>query len=408
MFPSNFGEKYKKALVIGTWWWNDIVSALIPALYLQQEWIETDIAWVLSPWAIHTFDGWWEKPVNEIEGEIKRYLPKKNGQKEISFIDWFLPKIVHEAGIYIAHFYDFSLRFWTENLRQALKELIKQQWYDLIIAADVWWDILARPNKDLTVLSPMMDMTMGYICGNSDVDTYLMEFGLGTDGELRPEGIHEIINELQGNKMIVHESTIENNNPSVQLFKEAYKHISTIRTGYTWKMLLETLDAPNKTKDIQFIHGLTSYIGKQKWDNPFSVVLSAEYFGKTYLIDMKLLLSRRQETYFSYENCLEQVARIKHLQPQRKTEIDGLYLWSWDQWTTPENKWHCVQCVTPSTRFDQKQRKEMILKWQQELNNWNSDWMVILSDDMHYIINAERYEQQKLYDSLCLLTVGKL
>ena len=52
---------------------------------------------------------------------------------------------------------------------------------------------------------------------------------------------------------------------------------------------------------------------------------------------------------------------------------------------------------------DQKQRKEMILKWQQELDNWNTDWMVILLDDLYIIMNSEQYVKDLIYGNLLVV-----
>ena len=79
-------EGYKKALVIGTGGGNDIVSTLLPAQYLQIRGIQTDIAGILSPAAVHEFNGNLENVVNVIEGNIKRTILAPE-EFSISFID---------------------------------------------------------------------------------------------------------------------------------------------------------------------------------------------------------------------------------------------------------------------------------------------------------------------------------
>jgi hypothetical protein len=94
----DFKGKYHKALVIGTGGGNDIVSAIIPVLYLKEQGIQADIAGILSPAAIHTFgkDRTIERVINDVDDSVERIIPSRNPFR-ISFIDSMLPKIMSES-----------------------------------------------------------------------------------------------------------------------------------------------------------------------------------------------------------------------------------------------------------------------------------------------------------------------
>jgi len=144
MFSKEMSQ-YRKALVFGTGGGNDIVSAILPALYLQDYGIKTDIGGILSPAAVHTFNGGIERVVNRLEGDIRRYIPAKE-PVPLSFLDSMLPKF--GPALNIANFYDFSVRYGTSALADGLGTLIKENSYDLVVAVDVGGDILARGAQD--------------------------------------------------------------------------------------------------------------------------------------------------------------------------------------------------------------------------------------------------------------------
>ena len=73
-------RKYKNSFVFGAGGGNDIVSAVLVAMYLQRQGLQTDVGGILNPAAVHTFNGGLEQVVNKIEGDVKRKIisnPKK-------------------------------------------------------------------------------------------------------------------------------------------------------------------------------------------------------------------------------------------------------------------------------------------------------------------------------------------
>lgn len=381
MFEKQFSNKYNKALILGTWWWNDIVSSIIIALDLQKKGIQTDIAGVLSPWAVHYFDGQKEQPINRIQGDVKRFINSKSF-KEISFVDGFLPGIAAKHGVNISNYYDLSTRFWTKKLSQEMDNLISTNQYDLFVAADVWWDILARWKEDDTLLSPMMDFTSLNLLKTLDIDTYLEEFWLLTDGELRRQWAQIILNDLIAKSLLLGQDKLSLQDENIQTFIKIFDEIKKIRSWHTWVITLQTLEKIWSYEDLITQYRFRSQIGKQIWHTAFDVEIPYQYFAKTYLIDWKKFATERKATAFEYENILDQYIRLKSLQKNRKTEMDLFYLRSWDNWTTPEQKWYCMQFLVPSTMIPQQERAAMLQAWISQLLSWETDLALISHDDL--------------------------
>lgn len=373
-------DKYKRALVIGTGGGNDIVSTLIPVQHLQKKGIKTDIAGILSPAAIHIFNGKIEDVINRIDGHVERVIPASQ-EISISFVDGLLPEFVKCEGLEIPNFYDFSTRYGTSKLVEEVNKLIAQNSYDLVVAVDVGGDILARGNQDSTLLSPMMDFASLHLLSQLETDVLLVEFGLGTDGELRPRGMEEILNELRDDKLMLYESTISADDLEVARFRNIFDKVRTIRAGHTAVMTLQTLDAELE-KDIIVEYRFRSQIGKRKWHTPFEVILSHQHAGRTYLIDGRGLARKRSQTAFSYQNSLEQYVKLKCICPEWKTEMDLFYLWSKDNWTNPKKQGESLFLLTPSTSIPSIQRKEII---QYGVNNSNSDLILLWESDIRNI-----------------------
>ncbi len=379
-------DNYTKALVIGTGGGNDIVSTLIPAQHLQKQGIKTDIAGILSPAATHRYNNNLEQVVNVVGENVTRTIPSPN-ECEISFVDALLPNILQKSNLEIDTIYNFSTRFGTSRLVEKVSELISRKGYDLVVAVDVGGDILARGTDDKHLLSPLMDFTSLYLIGQISTDVLLLEFGLGTDGELRPLGMKQILNDLRHDDLMLYESSISAKDNEVVLFREVFNEVKKTRAGNTAVMTLETLDA-KFTEDITTQYTIRSQINKQKWHTPFEVVLPHRYTGKTYLIDGKKLAQKRTQTAFAHENILHQYVKLKNICPNWKTEIDLFYLWSEDNWTSSNSSGQSLFLLTPSTNIPLNQREDII---KYGLQHSNSDLILLWDFDKKHIDNDKFY-----------------
>jgi hypothetical protein len=180
-----------------------------------------------------------------------------------------------------------------------------------------------------------MDLTSLYLLDKLEANSLLVEFGLGTDGELRPEGMEQILSELRDENLMLCESKITKNDNEVKKFKDIFDKVKHIRAGHTNVMTLETLNA---NSDIETEYRFRSQIGKKIWQTSYDLILESKYFGRVYTINGKALAKRRKQTAFSYRNPLEQYIKLKRISLDWKTEMDLFYLWSGNNWTTPNKE----------------------------------------------------------------------
>jgi hypothetical protein len=385
-----FKGKYHNALVIGTGGGNDIVSAIIPAMYLKKQGIHADIAGILSPAAIHMFDNDLEKVVNKITSNVERIIPSRN-PFNISFIDNMLPDLLakyvdtKDMGVY-----DLSIRYGTDTLVKGVNEFIDINKYDLVIGVDVGGDILARGSIDNMLLSPIMDFTTLHLLGKVKTDSILVEFGIGTDGELRPDGMDAIINEFYSKNLLLEKSTLSLDNSVIKKFVSIFDDIKQVREGRTAVMTLQTLEAlKNGSKeDIVSKYRFKSQINFAKTYTKFDVVLPNKYFGELFVIDAKKFVEQRKETAFSYNNPLEQYIKLKTMQPNWKTELDGYYLCGKDNWTGYSQKFLFMYLLVPSMQIAHDDRVMLINEGISNLNRkYGSDCSLalILTKDLYHI-----------------------
>lgn len=309
---------FQKPLVIGTGGGNDIVSATLVLADLQSRNLTGDLAGICSPGAYHTYNGQAEKSVNEVSKNAKRYIGSKT-MKQLSFIDSLVPQVLANNGIN-ARVYNLSGRFGTDQLVYELQELVNERKYDGIIAVDVGGDILARGKKDSTILSPLMDFTTLYAVSQLDIPSVLVEFGLQTDGELRPEGCQEIFEELKANRMLLGETKMYKEDLAVRTLERIYDGIRDVRHGHTTAMTFKTLE---EKEDIKTDYRFHVHVLDRKATHWFPLVLESKYFGKVFTLDLKPLAKTRPHA-FSYKNNLEMYLKTK-LIANTKTEMDTLY-----------------------------------------------------------------------------------
>lgn len=373
----------EKILIVTTGGGNDILSGTLIANSLPIE-RTIDIAGVLSPGAMHMYDGTPENAINNVRGEIRRFIAGKT-PIEIPFIDKEVVKLSREYGLPIRDFYNFSLRFGSGELQTKIHQLIEREKYGLVIGVDVGGDILARNGtRDPTVLSPAMDHAILRMLGNLKVPSILVEFGLGTDGELRPEGIEEILAEMEKENVLCQKDTIDKNAHYVETYRKMFEKISQTRSGNTVPNTLKTLEA--NTDIIARFDGRVTINDKEKMLFPFDVRLPKEHFGKMYTFEPKKLATLRQETAWEFDNLLEQHIRIKNRHPQWRTEMDFTYLWSGNNWKTATiGDGKCLYLLTPSNRITGEQRQQLVQKCFEQYASGNADVVVMYKNDLDYV-----------------------
>jgi len=309
---------YRKPLVIGTGGGNDIVSACLVVANLRDKGIIADVAGVCSPGAVHTYEFSEEMPINVVTSGTRRYIHSKN-VKEISFLDSKIPELLGNEGI-SSRVYHLSFRHGTRRLIEDLGCLVKERGYDGIIAVDVGGDILARGKKDPTILSPLMDFSTLYVLSKLSTPSTLVEFGLQTDGELRPQGCAEILDELRSGGIMLDEQEIKLADKPVQVFKRINDRVKHVRSGHAVVMALKTLES---SEDLHEDYRFGVRVLDQHVTYNFPITLESKYFGKVFIIDLKKLAETRKLA-FPYKNTLELFLKTKQI-VDTKTEMDLLY-----------------------------------------------------------------------------------
>ncbi len=309
---------YKHPLIIGTGGGNDIVSATLILADLQKNGTCADLAGICSPGALHFYDSVIEKPINLVSCESKRFIESKL-PRELSFIDSQLPAVLQSQG-FNCKVYNLSGRYGTSRLIESLQDLIKKEKYDGVVAVDIGGDILARANNDRQILSPLMDFTTLYAVSQLESPSVLVEFGLQTDGELRPKGCQEIIQELRENKILLEETRMYKENLGVRKFQDIYNSLRHIREGHTAVMTLKTLE---EVEDIKTEYRFKVQVLDKKALHHFPLTLESKYFGNVFTFDLKKLAKRRERA-FPYRDNLDLYLKTKKIM-DTKTEMDTLY-----------------------------------------------------------------------------------
>lgn len=369
------GKRYRKALVVGIGGGNDMFTASLVVAHLLGIGIETDVAGVLSPMAVHTFKGKIESPVNRIQGAVERFIHAPQPVR-IPFVDGSAPKLYRHAGLRIGKCFDLSIRFGTERLIRSLERLIGTEGYDLVVAVDVGGDVLGRGRTDSTLLTVLADFALSYVIPRLSVDSVTVEVGFGTDGELRPVEMGEIMSELRKGGLLISEYRLSPDDPGVVAFRKLYGNVCMIRKGNTMGRLLQTFGSD---LDIPIRHRHHSQIGGRSWNVHYESVIPGEYARMVYVIDSRMLAESRKEMIFPFGNLLEQYVRMKRIASEWATENDLGYLWSGHDWTSPFREGYSLHLLVPSTRIPYETRKEILTYG---IRNTESDFILMSTDDV--------------------------
>ncbi len=390
-----------RALVIGAGGGKDIFSASIVAAQLASIGFKVDLGGMLNPAFMHKYTNRKEpeRPVNiirENDGDVRtieRYIPYKGKNPALHdpLFDSNLPEIFNEESSPLFHFnnyYNFTGRFGTSRLVEDVIGLIAQNGYDIVAAVDIGGDILARGPKDKGILTPIMDSTSLYLMGQLplNVKTCVIAFGLGTDGELDPQAINEILGQLEKRGKISSYYKILADDPKLAIFRNIYLlggKSEKIGFGGTTDNFLMTLDANNTKQDINLIHKIKKNRYDEETVATFNYTLPFEHFGMFYVIDGRSLAADRRNIAFGFDNLLEQYVRLKQVSATWVTELDHGLLWSANNWTTPIPDGISLDLACPSIfSIPERMRIDMIKSDLASLSIRKFDMALVLTQDL--------------------------
>lgn len=384
-------KKYTKALVLTTGGGNDAFSAATIVSYLRDIGIEADVSAMLSPMAAHIFDSRFECPVNRIGAISERYIPNLD-RTQISFVDGFIPAFYEQAGISLGSAFALSLRYGTEALVKELEVIIEWEGYDLVVGVDIGGDILARGAEDAALLTPLRDFAALYLLSRISTDTFLVEFGYGTDAELTVPGMAAILEELRATGIMLAEGRLERDDIGLRNFREMYGIVRYMRAGNTMGRMIRTIDCD---RDIVVQHRHHLQIGKSSWDTYFDATVPGRYARMMYILDPRRLATARTGTCFKFRDPFEQFVRIKSVSVSWATEFDLGYVWKRNErWNGAEGT-QSLFLLTPSTRIPVATRQEII---EFGILGSGADAALLLWEDREYVSRRKSYTRVRIGD----------
>ncbi len=352
-------QQLKHVLVVGSGGGNDIVSAVLVAEALHAYGTKVDIAGILSPRFKHIFDDQDEQTINTITATSRRFALGKQ-LTERAYIDATLSRVLSTTRSKIGQILGLSLRQGTIGLTTAIENLSAQEKYDAIIGVDVGGDILGTPND--RVLSPLMDMATLAVLGRLTTKSYLVEMGLGADGELTGEQIDTVVMDLHRTAgMVLAQEALDPMDPAITHFSKLYReHIAPIRAGNTGRRLLESLAFDPQKGDMAFDYVDEYRVGARRWEHTRSAEMPSKYLKQAVIIDPKKLVSRRPGTAPQTSNVLQLHMALKHVAPEWGSELDGQVTYSDNNWRTINASGESLLLLTLPESIPKAIREEMI------------------------------------------------
>ncbi|OEU53860.1 MAG: hypothetical protein BA872_09970 [Desulfobacterales bacterium C00003060] len=396
-----FNDKgYSKALVIGAGSGRDMASCVLITERLRKLGTGVDLAGFLTPWALHTFDGELEKPVNELGGKKTR---KFIASEERVYLDsYFEPEMVkfnREFGLGTGRFYLFSLQYGTVRLQDELERLIKGNSYDTVIALDVGGDILARKKDYPWLLTPVVDFScLNILAGlGSMIESHLIVVAPGVDGEIPCRNLQEIFDELEGKGLVLDSEELRKNGSSYQTYQRVNNEINSRTRSYSNTFrLIEKVVSSNRAHITDTLKKRVS-VKERTWKLSFPVDLRSSLAKGMYLFDLKSIYSIR-DAEFSYKNIFEAFMRLKQL-GAGGTEIDLSFVpGSIDGGEYKDT----VFLLTPPDRIEDTVRKAILEHGIRLTAQGDIQCSVILEKDRHGInlpSNLDVHEKPGCFDT---------
>lgn len=362
-------KKFDNVLFIGTGGGNDVFSTVLAALSLQKldwSWNQCSFAGVLSPFHSHTLVDYKTKEIKVINTYSTRKVVRKNDEFQIGFVDTAVADMVKNLNIAkCQRIFGLSLLQGTQGLTDSFKALTKD--FDYIVLVDVGGDIFYRGKQDAHVLSPMFDAMVLKAFVDSGVDGILFEAGPGTDGELEPEALEEVLKQTKAQPFPVESSVINEWNDLYQ------KWIAPIRTGRTVPVTIEAFNS--KDDYLEMTYRARAHIGKQRLYAEFPHRISTRLCKQFFLINPKEI---KNPFAVSCSSPLDWFIKTQVEQHKTNCEVNLEYF---------KHDGKLYQFLTPSVLFPPHDRMSLIKKGLDDLISRNYDIAILFPNDWNEIEN---------------------
>lgn len=362
-------KKFGNVLFIGTGGGNDVFSTALAALSLQKlgwSWNQCSFAGVLSPFHGHTEIYYKTKGIAVINSYSTRKVVRKNDEFQIGFVDAAVADMVKNLNIAeCQRIFGLSLSQGTEGLIESFKTLAKD--FDYIVLVDVGGDIFYRGAQDTHVLSPMFDAMVLKAFVDSGVDGILFEAGPGTDGELDPEALEEILKQTKAQSFPMESSVIDEWNNLYQTW------IAPVRTGRTVPVTIEAFNS--KDDYLEMDYRARAHIGKQRLYSNFAHRISTRLCKQFFLINPKEI---NNPFAVSCSSPLDWFIKTQVEQHKTNCEVNLEYF---------KHDGKLYQFLTPSVLFPPHDRMSLIKKGLDDLISRNYDIAILFPNDWNEIEN---------------------
>lgn len=306
-------KRYKRALVIGAGSGRDIASALLLTEGLRKQGTKVDLAGFLTPWAMHTFNGKLEKPVNRLLSRSRKFRINRRSETLDCYFEPILVKLNREMGLGLENIFLLSLHHGSRALEIQLQDLASSFGYDLILAVDVGGDILAR-KKDLpSLMTPIVDQScLKALSGlQTDADMLLAVISPGVDGEIPRRRLKGIFQELEQKGCFLH----------FHCFRDSvgYKTFVDVNTQINQRVDSKSRTFETITRMLAHDHDssiVETYrkeirVGQTTWSIPFPVDLELSLIDKVFLFDLRLMACNGCIDGTEYSNVLDAFIDLK-------------------------------------------------------------------------------------------------
>ncbi len=361
--------KLDKVLFVGTGGGNDIFSCVLAADALWRMgwcWDEAIIAGVLSPFHYHT-------GVEEVDDacglyaigpSAKRFVCRNDESTQIGFVDAEVSKMVFAGDgdclrLNILGVCGLSLEKGSVGLAEVFKIFAEEGAFTVLV--DVGGDIFYRGKEDTHVLSPMFDSIVLRAFVDSAAPGILFEAGPGTDGEMDPEALEEVLAKAEA---VEHPLLSETVDEWEKLYE---KWIAPVRTGRTVPTTIQAFRSEEKI--LKLTYKARAHIGYTKIYHNFEQRINTELCKKFFLVEPRKIINPFAVQCF---NPLDWFRKTQVLQHQTNCEANLEYC---------DLTGELVQILTPSPLFPQSDRIRLIHQGLQDLNDGIYDTAWIFKQD---------------------------
>lgn len=352
-------KQKKRALVLGAGSGRDIASAVLMVGELRREFEFIDLAGFLTPWAVHTFEGRLERPINTLSGSERKFIPGPSERPVTGFFETLLPDILRNAAVPVQSIFLFSLHYGTDALAEELRAFVAERGYDTVVVVDVGGDILGTATDHATMLTPLVDFAcLELVVGlPREVEVRLAVIVPGITGEVSGARLCSIVSGFESSGLRVYRRRFSKRSPFYRLYESVNTEIEhrTAAVSHTHRLISVCVKQRAKG-DFRGRAKKVYHIEDHAWPVDVSVHVPEEFMNSVVILDARRMHELRPASPFRFESVLEGALQLRE-QGYCGTEVDLSFVpskFARDAYQEP------VFLLTPANSIAAELRVEMI------------------------------------------------